>query len=584
MIVSLQDVEYTDFIYWQETESFINGVASATGNVELFFDEKVDRDSSLVIYDGKEIDLNQEHTFIDIQKEGITQLVYILKDIDGYALQEGEKTILLDTTMPDIVFDTGNQNIIDVLPLEDKETIHVKIFEQNVKSIEVYLDDEQIDCEGLEFDVDVTSKHQSLRIICTDIAQNKLEREIKILPIEYPECLLNSVVYTKENHSNLKFESVCKQAFNLNVYCDGIYYYSLDLEDKNQVLIDHSKNGKYTFELEHKEYPQFKKSIDGSIEYSNTLPIVTLTPSSKLSNEDVIVKAIRNVPKLEIGYIDVDLNGIKTRYALNETIRLPAIHNQDVIYCVSAYAKDLYGHEVSDQIYVQIDKKAPSSQLFMNNERVVDRMNLKKQPSLEYKYDDANAYMRVEYYLNDTFMDMDFEKVFNRMVKDDVLKIVTYTNDVLMNLEKKEYEFVFSPDKEIEMVSKSEQVLEKDEVVEFERVWVVNEDNEVVLKKNTKHIQKVSKPKIHYTRKKNKVQIWSEDKIEYVLVNGKRVQIEKDVVGHDFVEISLKKKKTSIEVKTKHRKVLKKEEIKRSAVRITSIQKIRMWLKQIFKL
>ena len=133
-------------------------------------------------------------------------------------------------------------------------------------------------------------------------------------------------------------------------------------------------------------------------------------------------------------------------------------------------------------------------------------------------------------------------------------------------------------------VSKSEQVLEKDEVVEFERVWVVNEDNEVVLKKNTKHIQKVSKPKIHYTRKKNKVQIWSEDKIEYVLVNGKRVQIEKDVVGHDFVEISLKKKKTSIEVKTKHRKVLKKEEIKRSAVRITSIQKIRMWLKQIFKL
>ena len=112
----------------------------------------------------------------------------------------------------------------------------------------------------------------------------------------------------------------------------------------------------------------------------------------------------------------------------------------------------------------------------------------------------------------------------------------------------------------------------------------VNEDNEVVLKKNTKHIQKVSKPKIHYTRKKNKVQIWSEDKIEYVLVNGKRVQIEKDVVGHDFVEISLKKKKTSIEIKTKHRKVLKKEEIKRSVVRITSIQKIRMWLKQIFKL
>lgn len=447
-MISLQDVEYTDFIYWQETENFINGVASATGNIELFFDEKVDRDSSLVLYDGKEIDLNNEHTFIDIQKEGITQLVFILKDIDGYALQEGEKTILLDTTRPDIVFNTNNQKILDVLPLEDKETIHVKIFEENVESIQVYLDDEQIDCEGLEFDVDVTSKNQSLRIVCTDIAQNKVEREIKILPIEYPECLLNSAVYTKENHSNLQFESICKQAFNLHVYCDGIYYYSLDLEDKDQVVIDHSKNGKYTFELEHKVYPQFKKRIEGSIEYSNILPVVTLTPSSKLSNEDVIVNAIRNVSKLERGYIDVDLNGIKTRYALNETIRLPAIHNQDVIYCVSAYAKDIYGHEVSDQIYVQIDKKAPASQLFMNNEIVVDRMKLKKLPSLEYKFDDSNAYMRVEYYLNDTFMDMDFEKVFNRMVKDDVLKIVTYTSDALMNLEKKEYEFVFSPDKE----------------------------------------------------------------------------------------------------------------------------------------
>lgn len=103
---------------------------------------------------------------------------------------------------------TNNQKILDVLPLEDKETIHVKIFEENVESIQVYLDDEQIDCEGLEFDVDVTSKNQSLRIVCTDIAQNKVEREIKILPIEYPECLLNSAVYTKK----------IIQIFNLNRY------------------------------------------------------------------------------------------------------------------------------------------------------------------------------------------------------------------------------------------------------------------------------------------------------------------------------------------------------------------------------
>ena len=50
MIVSVQDVEYTDFIYWQETESFINGVASATGNVELFFDDYLLRCPSFVLF------------------------------------------------------------------------------------------------------------------------------------------------------------------------------------------------------------------------------------------------------------------------------------------------------------------------------------------------------------------------------------------------------------------------------------------------------------------------------------------------------------------------------------------------------
>lgn len=52
-MIWMQDVAYTDYIYWQETNSFINGVASSSQNIELFFDKKVDRDSSLVIYDGK---------------------------------------------------------------------------------------------------------------------------------------------------------------------------------------------------------------------------------------------------------------------------------------------------------------------------------------------------------------------------------------------------------------------------------------------------------------------------------------------------------------------------------------------------
>lgn len=82
-MIWMQDVAYTDYIYWQETNSFINGVASSSQNIELFFDKKVDRDSSLVIYDGKQVDLSNDHIYIDVQKEGVTQLVYILKDVDG---------------------------------------------------------------------------------------------------------------------------------------------------------------------------------------------------------------------------------------------------------------------------------------------------------------------------------------------------------------------------------------------------------------------------------------------------------------------------------------------------------------------
>lgn len=60
---------------------------------------------------------------------------------------------------------------------------------------------------------------------------------------------------------------------------------------------------------------------------------------------------------------------------------------------------------------------------------------------------DLDASMRVEYYLNDERMNMDVEKIFNRMKKDDVLKVITFTTDALFNLEKKQYEFVFVPEK-----------------------------------------------------------------------------------------------------------------------------------------
>lgn len=583
----MQDVVYTNYMDWQETNTFINGVASASGNVELLFNEKVDRDTSLVIYDGKQIDLSHEHTYIDIQKEGITQLVYILKDIDGYALEEGEKTILLDTTLPNIVVKTKDCMIKDVLPLIDCEKVHVQILEENVDHIDVYLDDEKVEFENLEFDLDVSTKNRIIKVLCRDIAGNEIERKIEILPIVFPECLLQERTYVKDNKLDLGFESICEIPLHLHVYCDGNYLYSIDLENKDFATIDFSKSGVYTFVLEHKEYPHIKKELQGSIVYSNILPTLTLQPSAKVSNEDVFVNLNWNVPYLERGYIDVELNGIKDRHYLNETIHLFVENNRDLFYKVIAYAKDVFGNEVWDQVIVQIDKRAPSTSLYVNNEQILDKTIIKKLPEFEYRMDDHNATMKVEYYLNGILMDMDIEKIFNRMVRDDILKVVTYTTDTLNNLEKKEYEFVFSPDKEKEIISKSEQLTNKNEVVTFERIWNVNDKNELVLTKNVKKFQKQSKPVIHYLRKKNKVQIWTEDTIEYVLVNGKKMNIKKDVLGHDFIELSLKKHKTNIEVKVKNESnrtsTLKKEEV-RKQLKISFIQKIWKFIKRILNL
>ena len=586
-MIWMQDVAYTDYMYWQETNSFINGVASSSQNIELFFDEKVDLDSSLVIYDGKQVDLSQEHTYIDVQKEGVTQLVYILKDVDGYALDQGEKSILLDTTIPDVVVKVKDHNIMDVLPLENKETIHVEILEENIESIEVYLDDEKLDCEGKEFDLDVTNQNHILRILCRDVAGNEVERKIDILPIVFPECELKETLYTKENKMDLKFDGICETPFYLKVYCDENFCYSLDLENLDSITVDFTSNGTYTFVLEHKEYPQIKKALEGSIVYSNIQPIITLQPSSKVSNEDVLVGLNWYVPYIKKAYVDVELDGIKDRHPFNEEICLKAVENKDLFYKVFAYAMDAFGNEVTDMVIVRIDRRAPSTSLYLNNEQVLDKKIIKKLPKFDFLKDDNSANMRVEYYINGVLMDMDLEKVFNRMIKDDVLKVKTYTNDALSNLEIKEYEFVFSPDKKIEMVSKSEQILRSDEVATFERIWSVNEKNELVLEKNIKVLTSKLKPKIHYVRKKNKVQIYSEDQIESCLVNGKKVEISKDVLGHDFVEISLRKSKTTIEVKAKNDTgvtTIKKSEVKKQAIKKTFMYKLWIWIKRFFKL
>lgn len=72
-------------------------------------------------------------------------------------------------------------------------------------------------------------------------------------------------------------------------------------------------------------------------------------------------------------YVDVELDGIKDRHPFNEEICLKAVENKDLFYKVFAYAMDAFGNEVSDMVIVRIDKRAPSTSLYLNNEQVLDK-------------------------------------------------------------------------------------------------------------------------------------------------------------------------------------------------------------------
>lgn len=585
-MIWMQEIEPHDFIQWVETESFNNGIASNSGQVELLFHEQVDKESSLVIYDGQEVDLSQDHICIDVQKEGITQLIYILKDIDGFSLEEGEKTILLDTTSPDILMQMKNQNISDEIVLDREEIVHVNILEENIESLHVLLDDEELDVQEKEFDVPIDLDNKELTILCKDVAGHEIKKKLSIMAIRYPELKLEDPkIYTSQNIYRLNFESAIQAPFLVHVYVDSNYYYTLHLENADFIDIDLSKNGRYTFQVEYENDSHFKKNLQGVIQYSNVDPVVSLRPSSTLSKEDVLVDVYHNMEFLDSGYIEVEHQGHKERYGLVQSIRLSSILNEDVLYKVSIYLKDLFGHSVSDSLQIQIDQKAPNTNLYVNQVLYQSPLQIQRLPDLHYVMDDITASMRIEYYLNSNRMDMDLEKIFKRMVNNDVLKIVTYTTDSLSNLERKEYEFIFHPEKEMEMISKSVEIFDNEEV-EFERVWTLNDQNELVLKKNTKQVKKQIKPKIYYDRKKNQVRIWSSHKMDYVFVGKKRMKIQKDVMGHDYVELMLKNNKTKVVVKVKGAKeevsVFKKEKVKKAKANKSWLQRMLQWIKRMF--
>ena len=423
----VQDISY---IQIEETNSYVNGIASSKQTLHVNLDEKVDKDSSLVIYDGKNIDLTKDEITIDVEREGITQLVYILKDLDGYRLEEGEKTILLDTQSPVIRFSCPNTFYFD-----KAATIHVSILESNPSLVEAYLDDDLLEISEFEFDVDITSSNRKLKVICEDVAGHKTVQEVDLIPIMYPKLDIEKpVLYWYKNHYDFNISTKTDQNFDLDVYLDGEYYYSLPLENLEKVSLELLKNGTYTFQIKNRLHPEFIQNVDTKIIFSDIEPIVKIKPSQVLSKDSISLDILHNVSFIDHGYYEVEWNGVKKRYDLSESCHLLGEENQDLFYRITAYIYDLFGRSSMDQVIVQIDRKAPVSNLYVNNMVYQTQMQISNFPEFKYVIDDMKASMHVEYYLNGKLMNENPEVIFKKMKRNDVLKIMTYTYDILNNL------------------------------------------------------------------------------------------------------------------------------------------------------
>lgn len=570
-MIQANEIEYTDFIQFQETETFTDGIASSKQEVRLFFDDRVDLESSLVIYDGQNIDLISNPS-IQIQKEGISELIYILKDIDGYPLEEGKKDIILDTTLPIIDMKYHDDSVLDTIILDCKDTIHVDIQDENLTEYEVYVNEEKLDISDPKFDIELDKNTKSIRISCKDIAQNTLERNIGIQYIEYPIISSFDTIYLSDN-SYVFNVNTYQEDFDLEVYRDGIYFKSIPIENSNSLSLTFDGDGVYTFCLKHRKYDHLKKEIKGILIYSNVEPFIQLLPSSIYTNQDVNVGVEYQCDYLNSGFIEIAYNGMIEKYPLMKNIFLPKKLGLDIVYDVSAYILDEFGRSASSKVQVKIDNKVPNTNLYVNDQLYTNPLEIIEMPRYFFEKDEQNATMNIQYYLNEEFKEGSFETIFKNMKKDDVLKILTTTTDLANNKEVKEYQFVFKP-KPIKIVS-TITTQNKEDHIEYERVWSMDELNQIKLEDKVSIVDQ-TRPKIHYSRDKDIVHIWidqnedySKDFFESIQINGENVdlsKVKKDKLNNDSIDIKLKSKVSDIVVKAKdengNETVLKKSEIK----------------------
>ncbi len=570
-MIQMNEIEYTDFIQFQETETFSNGVASTKQNVQLYFDERVDLESSLVIYDGLNVDLMNDAS-IQIQKEGISELIYILKDIDGYPLEEGKKEIILDTTSPVIDFKYHEESISDQLFLDCDDFIHIDIQDENLEEYHVYVNEEEILTEDSSLELSIDKDIKSIFVTCKDVAGNITEKRLNIHYVEYPIIDDFETKYLCANETMLSIGKY-EENFNLEVYCDGIYIHSIQIENEEFIPLHFDKSGIYTFKLKHLQNEKFEKEIKGQIIYSNKNPLIQLITSHTYTNQDVNVEVKYDCDYLSSGFIDVVYDGIYERYPLMKSVYLPKRVSADILYEVYASIIDQFGRTAMAKTQVRIDNKAPVSSLYIDANIYTEPLEISEMPNYSFHIDDTNSNMTIQYYLNEEIKNESFETIFKNMKREDVLKILTTTKDALNNTEIKEYQFIYKP-KPISIVT-NHVTQKNDDRIEHERTWSISESNELKLDDKVQ-IEDETKPQIHYVREKDVVHVWidqndsySKDSFVSIQVNGKEVdlsKVQKDKLNNDSIDISLKSKVNDIVIKAKdengNETVLKKSEVK----------------------
>ena len=237
-------------------------------DVCVSLDDSVDIEQSSFWYQDQEIYPQNKEIIFHVFEENESIFNYILKDSDGNILEESEKTIVLDTTKPDINVFVGEYEIEETIYVEDSIDISVNFNDIHLKETQLFLDDVLMSEDSMAT-VTINSDNKELKLIATDTFGNVTKRKIRIEKVEIPEVIINKSYdeYTLDPNILIQFSSASEKPIELVMKIDDIEVKRIDCKNQKEISLLLDQTGDISFILNFVHAPYIQLDIDQHPEY-----------------------------------------------------------------------------------------------------------------------------------------------------------------------------------------------------------------------------------------------------------------------------------------------------------------------------